>query len=184
VLTQLLEGREQPRSSGRISIVKQGRTHAADRDTPEGREPFGYDSTAGDERPVVQFMKQDPGPPRVLVVDDQKDVRDSIVAILRAEGYVVLRAADGIEALERLRGREIDVMLLDLGLPRMDGPSLLALLDQPPAVVVCSAFGKWDETEVRQRFGSIVVECLQKPVSPIRLIAATAAAAQNRVRAS
>jgi CheY-like chemotaxis protein len=96
---------------------------------------------------------------------------------------VVLKAADGVEALERLRRREIDVMLLDLGLPRMDGPTLLDQLEEPPAVVVLSGFSEWSETEIRTRFGSTVVECLHKPVSPIRLLAATATAFRDHARA-
>jgi len=124
----------------------------------------------------MRTMRQGQSQLNVLVVDDQKDLRDTTAAILKAEGYVVVKAADGVEALERLRRREIDVMLLDLGLPRMDGPTLLEQLNEPPAVVVVSGFGEWSEAEIRSRFGSTVVECLHKPVSPIRLLAATAAA--------
>ena len=130
-------------------------------------------------------MKRSQPAAKVLVVDDQKDLRDTAAAILDAEGYVVVKAKDGIEALERLRRREIDVMLLDLGLPRMDGPTLLEQLEEPPpAVVVLSAFGEWTEAEIRTRFGSTVFDCLQKPVSPIRLLAATAAAFRDHARAS
>ncbi len=114
---------------------------------------------------------------RVLIVEDQEGMRDTMAAILGEEGYVVLRASDGVEALEKLRGREIDVMLLDLRLPRMDGPAMLEGLDEPPAVVVCSAFEAFDEAEIRDRFASVVVDCLRKPVAPKRLIEATAHAA-------
>jgi two-component system response regulator VanR len=129
-------------------------------------------------------MPGDQDHPKVLVVDDQQDLRETTAAILRSEGYVVVKAADGIEAMERLRWSEIDIMLLDLGLPRMDGPTLLENLEEPPAVVVLSAFGEWSETEIRSRFTPTVVACLQKPVSPVRLLAATAAAARDRARAN
>jgi CheY-like chemotaxis protein len=119
----------------------------------------------------------------VLVVDDQKDLRDTTAAILGAEGYAVVEAADGFEALERLQRREIGVMLLDLGLPRMDGPTLLEQLEESPAVVVVSAFGEWSESEIRTRFASKVVACLQKPVPPARLLAATAAAFRDYAEA-
>jgi len=130
-------------------------------------------------RPRGQRAGNGPGAARVLVVEDQEGLRDTTAAILSGEGYVVLRAADGVEALERLRGHEIDVMILDLRLPRMDGPALLEELVEPPAVVVCSAFQDCDEVAIRERFGSTVVEFLRKPVSPIHLIAATAAAAAH-----
>lgn len=116
---------------------------------------------------------------RVLIVEDHEGIRDTMAAILREEGYVVLRAADGVEALDKLRGHEIDVMLLDLRLPRLDGRTMLEGLETPPAVVVCSAFQDSEEAEIRERFASVVVDCLRKPVPPKRLIEATAAAASQ-----
>lgn len=117
---------------------------------------------------------------QVLIVEDQKAMRDSMAAILRDEGYVVLSAADGLEALDKLRRHEINVMLLDLRLPRLDGRTMLEGLVKPPPVVVCSAFEDADEAEIRNRFGSVVVEFLRKPVPPKRLIEATAVAAGQR----
>lgn len=115
----------------------------------------------------------------VLVVEDDRGVRETTCSILRNEGYVVVQAADGVEAVERLRGHDIDVLLLDLRLPRMDGPDVLEVIDEPPTVVVMSGFESSDETEVRRRFGTELFECLHKPVSPIRLISVTAAAADR-----
>lgn len=182
--TRLLDHHTTPMSSARIPTTNRSRPRVANQaGSDKSRSPRSRD-VEGVERPALELVKVAHTSPRVLVVDDQMDVRDTTVAILRAEGYVVVRAADGIEALERLRKNEIDVMILDLGLPRMDGPTLLEELDVFPAVVVCSGFGEWDEAEILRRFGSTIVECLHKPVSPIRLIAATAAAAQVGARAS
>jgi len=61
---------------------------------------------------------------------------------------------------------------------------MLADLEGLPAVVVCSAFEDSDEADIRERFGSIVVDYLRKPVPPQRLIDATAAAAAGRGRGS
>jgi CheY-like chemotaxis protein len=120
---------------------------------------------------------------RVLVVEDQMDLRETTVAILRSEDYVVVNATDGIEALRKLDGNDFDVMLLDLQLPGKGGAAVLAELDDPPVVVIVSAFRDEDESAIRERFGSKVFECLHKPVSPVRLVATTgaaAAAAQQR----
>jgi CheY-like chemotaxis protein len=125
--------------------------------------------------------------PRVLVVEDQMDLRETTVAILRSEDYVVVNATDGLEALQKLDGNEFDVMLLDLQLPGKGGAAVLAELDNPPVVVIVSAFRDEDESAIRERFGSKVFECLHKPVSPIRLVATTgaaAAAAQRRSQAN
>ena len=115
------------------------------------------------------------------------DLRDTTVAILRSEDYVVVNATDGIEALRKLDGNDFDVMLLDLQLPGKGGAAVLAELDDPPVVVIVSAFRDEDESVIRERFGSKVFECLRKPVSPIRLVATTGAAAalaQRRSKAS
>ena len=112
----------------------------------------------------------------VLVVDDDRGVRETTCSILRQEGYVVVQAADGVEAVERLGGHDIDVLLLDLRLPRLDGPAVVEVLDDPPTVVVMSGFESYEEPEIRRRLGPALFECLHKPVSPRRLISVTAAA--------
>ena len=59
---------------------------------------------------------------KVLVVDDDEDLRDLVCASLEAEGYVVNAAGDGHAALDRLRGSELpDLVLLDLEMPVMNG---------------------------------------------------------------
>jgi CheY-like chemotaxis protein len=115
----------------------------------------------------------------VLVVEDDQGMRETTTAILREEGYVVVQAADGVKALELLRGHDIDVLLLDIRLPRLDGTAVMEALDDPPPVVVISAFDSSEEAEIREHYGWMLFECLRKPVSPRRLIEVTAAAANN-----
>ena len=59
----------------------------------------------------------------VLVVEDDPDIRESVVEVLQDEGYTVLAAADGQEALERLSGKDPrpHIILLDLMMPVMNG---------------------------------------------------------------
>jgi hypothetical protein len=65
-------------------------------------------------------------------MQDDPGVRETTAAILRRDGYVVIEAADGASALELLVGGDVDVVLLDLRLPRMDGPAVLEALDDLP----------------------------------------------------
>ena len=58
---------------------------------------------------------------RVLVVDDDEEVRNLLFAALGDEGYEVVGAADGEEAIEAVRRRRPDVILLDLMMPRVSG---------------------------------------------------------------
>ncbi len=60
-------------------------------------------------------------PPRVLVVEDDQDIADVLQRSLRMEGYEVRIAGDGLAALDEAHGFLPDVVVLDLGLPRLDG---------------------------------------------------------------
>ena len=114
------------------------------------------------------------GAKAVLVVDDAEAIRTSVADILRAVGYTVIEAADGVEALRFLTTMRFDAMVLDLNMPRMDGVSLLAAVRKPPPVVVLSAYTMDDEA--RRRVGSAIVTYLEKPVRPQRLLDALEAA--------
>ena len=85
----------------------------------------------------------DPAPgATVLVVEDDRALRESLVESLRANGFGVAAAGDGARAVEMLRGDRFDVVLLDIGLPFVDGWHVLQTVTQPvPAVVVISARG-------------------------------------------
>jgi two-component system alkaline phosphatase synthesis response regulator PhoP len=58
---------------------------------------------------------------KILIVDDDPDILDSITMILESQGYEVVTARDGIEALASLRAEKPDLMILDLLMPKMDG---------------------------------------------------------------
>ena len=57
----------------------------------------------------------------VLVVDDEVRMRRIVRDYLQIKGYAVLEAVDGVEALELLSRRDVDLVLLDVMMPRMDG---------------------------------------------------------------
>jgi CheY-like chemotaxis protein len=87
-------------------------------------------------------------PPSILVIDDDVDVRESIVDILESRGYRVLAATHGLEAIFLLQqGRERpDLILLDMLMPVMDGWAFRAEQRKMPEaatipVVVTSAYG-------------------------------------------
>ena len=63
--------------------------------------------------------------PVILVIEDYGDSREMLKLLIAGEGYEVLTAASGEEALELIRQRNIDLILTDLGLPGMDGITLV-----------------------------------------------------------
>jgi CheY-like chemotaxis protein len=63
---------------------------------------------------------------RILVVDDDEDVRKMLCLVLAAEGYTAIGAADGLEALRQMRqGEPPALIVIDLMMPRMDGDALI-----------------------------------------------------------
>ena len=94
---------------------------------------------------------QKPGP--VLVVDDEPNIRTFVRLALEDEGYGVLTAADGAEALEVLRATDASLILLDLRMPGMDGREFVQTY-------------RAQETEAAQR--------AQRPIAPVPIILVTA----------
>lgn len=75
----------------------------------------------------------------VLVVDDDPDIQLLLRLELQAEGYVVVTADNGLEALDRIPALLPDVVLLDVMMPELDGWGVLEQLEEPkPAVIVIS----------------------------------------------
>jgi len=116
------------------------------------------------------------GKARILVVEDDVDVRGSLVELLAQSGYEVFEAADGAAARMLLTEHDVDLMTLDLRLPVMSGPELLASLPKPPPVIVFSAFSYFDQAAVQERFSGKVSAFLRKPSTPESLLAAVAQA--------
>lgn len=82
-------------------------------------------------------------PPLILIVDDEAPARKYLAANLKARGYLVITAADGEESLALLAAHPVALMLLDLGLPGLDGLEVLDTIRREhsghPPVIVCSA---------------------------------------------
>ncbi|MCC7368499.1 MAG: response regulator [Chloroflexi bacterium] len=70
----------------------------------------------------------------VMIVEDEPAIRGLLSMTLEAEDYRVETAADGREALERVRHHPPDAILLDLVLPYLDGPTLIRTLDDDPSL--------------------------------------------------
>src|SRR5208282_1396056 len=82
--------------------------------------------------------------PRVVVVDDERHIREMLTIGLEREGFEVKAAADGVEALSMIRETEPDLIVLDVMLPKIDGVALLPMLRRftEAPVVMLSAKGE------------------------------------------
>jgi CheY-like chemotaxis protein len=103
--------------------------------------------------------------PRVLVADDDQAIRQLVSTIIRREGLEVDVAADGAEAIEKLRTTEYAVLLVDLMMPRVDGFGVIEYISMhPPAikpvVLVITAYADQKFKEVDP---NVVTGVIRKP---------------------
>jgi two-component system KDP operon response regulator KdpE len=80
-------------------------------------------------------MTPQSGPARILVVDDEPPIRRFLRTSLTSQGYVVLEAGDGGEALDTLKRNAVDVVVLDLGLPNLHGFEVIQRMREGKSVV-------------------------------------------------
>src|SRR5262245_57816912 len=105
-------------------------------------------------------------PPRLLVVEDDTTVRDFCVRLLRMNGYQVLSANNGVEALERLKEHRYDLVFTDLQMPQMGGiPLLQEMREHYPDIdtIVFTAHATVETAREALKLGAF--DYLTKPVS-------------------
>jgi CheY-like chemotaxis protein len=119
---------------------------------------------------------------RVLVVDDNRDGAEALARLLRNRGYEVIAEYDGLAALERAKSLEPDVVLLDLGMPSVDGFQVCERLrantwKRRPCIVALTGWGRendlvrtknagFDAHLVKPVDGDVLVELLEQHVRP------------------
>jgi len=102
----------------------------------------------------------------VLIVDDESQIRSSLEGVLEDEGYKPLLAASGEECLDTLRHKPVDVVLLDIWLPGMDGLATLEKLvesEDHPEVIMISGHGNIETAVRATKLGAF--DFLEKPLS-------------------
>ncbi|MCO6451558.1 MAG: response regulator transcription factor [Caldilineales bacterium] len=107
----------------------------------------------------------------ILIVDDERTVRSTIQAYLEKEGYNVITATDGTQALAEAQTHHPDLVVLDIMLPKMDGLEVLRRLRQESNVYVLMLTAKAEEVDkiIGLRMGAD--DYLTKPFSPRELVA-------------
>lgn len=128
------------------------------------------------------MMKRDPAA-TVLVVDDQEDLRRLLVLALQRHDFDVLEAASGEAAMEILTSRPIDVLVLDMGLPGMQGTAVVQALRQRPETAtlpVLMMTGSGTDRSVIEGLESGADDFLAKPVRLDELVARVRAHLRSR----
>lgn len=111
---------------------------------------------------------------KILVADDSTTVRRLVCARLRADGYLVVEAADGQETVERARSEQPDLIVLDKVMPKMDGFEVVRELRGSPATARVPIVMLTQRTSEEDVLGGLrlgVEEYMPKPFSPHELSA-------------
>jgi two-component system nitrogen regulation response regulator NtrX len=119
--------------------------------------------------------------PYLLIVDDEAGIRESLAAILHEEGYFVEAVGSAEEALERAASGDVEVILLDVWLPGMDGLEALGRLQafpRPPAVIMISGHGTIETAVRATKLGAF--DFIEKPLSLEKIIVLVRNALQQR----
>jgi len=114
---------------------------------------------------------------RILIIDDEAEIRESLETLLQLEGYTVVVAGTGREGLAEIGQRSFDVVLLDLALPDKNGMDVLSeirLLHPQQAVIMITAYGTVENAVRAMQFGA--TNFIQKPWDNEKLLADVRAA--------
>jgi DNA-binding response OmpR family regulator len=100
---------------------------------------------------------------RILIVDDDEQIRESLGKVLRTEGYEVMLAADGQEGIEKVSENQIDLVLLDLNLPGNSGWDVFGTLTSSnPFLPIIIITGRQNQYELATEAG--VGALMEKPL--------------------
>lgn len=107
----------------------------------------------------------------VLIVEDDKEIRDGIEIFLKSQNYNVYKAADGIEGLAVIEAHEIHLAIVDIMMPRMDGITMTVRLRQKYEFPVIMLSAKSEETDKVIGLNIGADDYVTKPFTPLELLA-------------
>lgn len=107
----------------------------------------------------------------VLVVDDEKEIRDAIEIYLKNEGMTVIKAKDGVEAIEKLHDHVIHLIILDVMMPRLDGISTTFKIRENKNIPIIILSAKSEDTDKILGLQVGADDYVTKPFNPLELVA-------------
>ncbi|MEC2075307.1 response regulator transcription factor [Metabacillus fastidiosus] len=107
----------------------------------------------------------------VLVVDDEEEIRDAIEIYLKNEGLTIIKAKDGIEAIEKLTENDVHLIILDIMMPRLDGISTTFKIREQKNIPIIILSAKSEDTDKILGLQVGADDYVTKPFNPLELIA-------------
>jgi two-component system, OmpR family, response regulator VanR len=107
----------------------------------------------------------------ILIIDDEKEIRDLVGIYLTNEGYTVLKAADGLEGLEYLGNETVHLVILDIMMPRMDGIQACMKIRESKNVPIIMLSAKSQDMDKIMGLTTGADDYVTKPFQPLELVA-------------
>ena len=107
----------------------------------------------------------------VLVVEDDKEIREGVEIYLKSQGYEVFQAADGVEGLEVIEKEDIHLAIVDIMMPRLDGISMVVKLREKYDFPVIFLSAKSEEVDKIMGLNMGADDYVTKPFTPMELLA-------------
>ena len=107
----------------------------------------------------------------ILVCDDEKAIVDAIEIYLKQEGYNVIKAYNGLEALKALEENEIHLILLDIMMPKMDGLNTTIKIREKLNIPIIILSAKSEDTDKILGLNFGADDYITKPFNPLELVA-------------
>ena len=120
---------------------------------------------AGDSRKGILFMYN------ILVCDDDREIVDAIEIYLSQEGFHVLKAYDGLQALELLEENEVHLLILDMMMPEMDGMRAIMKIREKSSIPIIILSAKSQDTDKVLGLNLGADDYVAKPFNPLELLA-------------
>ncbi|MCQ1531177.1 response regulator transcription factor [Lutispora saccharofermentans] len=111
------------------------------------------------------------GKQRILIVDDEEDIRDLLEIYLKNEGFDALKAVDGLEALEMLEREDIDLIILDIMMPKMDGIQACMRIRKERNLPIIMLSAKSEDIDKILGLNTGADDYVTKPFNPLEVVA-------------
>ena len=107
----------------------------------------------------------------ILVCDDDKEIVEAIDIYLTKEGYNVIKAYDGVEAMEKLENEEVHLLLMDVMMPRLDGIRATLKIREESSIPIIILSAKSEDSDKVIGLDVGADDYVTKPFNPLELIA-------------
>ncbi|NFN16046.1 response regulator transcription factor, partial [Clostridium botulinum] len=107
----------------------------------------------------------------ILIVDDEKEIRDLVEIYLKSEGYLTVKACNGEEALNMIREQNVDLVILDVMMPKLNGIDTCLKIREEREMPIIMLSAKSEDIDKILGLNMGADDYITKPFNPLELVA-------------